>query len=768
VKKYPFSNKAMKAILAATIALSPVVTTGLFDGGERVEAATVNVDQEISNLSEKFYVFYKNAGSYGFSSTPSTTTAAINGLTFENISSVAQQKNITLNLSTNEDKSAITELLKNTATLIYTKHSSKEALATAVRNFRSNNAIHFNTLFDEAGTVTADQLVLFISDLEGELESAVALAALEGSTSYVDVIKHAVSETLSDGAHASEYSNLNGKLSTSIGLSIEDLFLLQDGVNNLIDPQKTLRSAMMQSAFLEKGAQIIHLGNNKYGLTVRTGSFNVSLEESLTWGTSSQSVATFNGNTLIPVANGTVDIYAFLDGIKLMTLSGVSVSVPGGGGGGTPPTDPPTDPENPPGQGGEVVIELPEGAAEVVRENNPSGKVDVVTKVSPEKVQEIVNLITPEKKIVAIKLEKAAEGEEVKANVPANLFTEAGKKNPNAVVEVQTDGASYRLPASEVKVSELAAKLGVNESEVQIIIAVNEVPEEDVKDTVDKNKLNLASKVIEFTVTAVSGNKSQSISSFTTFVEREITGDTAFNADQSVAVKLNEDGTFSAIPTLFNGNTATVKSLTNSKYTIVENDITFPDVNNVNWAEDYIETLASKYIIRGKLDGRYAPADDMTRAEFIVLLVRGLGLPGEKYNGEFRDVKGSEWFNSSGEVMAAVKYGITEGMRDGRFAPGEKITRIQAAAMVSRAMELKFLNYDKSGLDTSKKIKEFKDYNGIAPWARADIEKIYQAGIMSGTSAGKFNPSGLTKRDQMARILGEFLVSAKLMNDTSK
>lgn len=757
MKKYPFSNKAMKAILAATIALSPVVTTGVFSGGEKVEAATVNVDQEISNLSEKFYVFYKNAGSYGFSSTPSTTTAAINGLTFENISTVAQQKNIPLNLSSDTDKSAFTALLKNTATLIYTKHSSKEALATAVQDFRSNNASHFNTLFDEAGTVTADQLVLFISDLEGELESAVALAALEGSTSYVDVIKHAVSETLSDGAHASEYSNLNGKLSTSIGLSIEDLFLLQDGVNTLIDPQKILRSAMMQSAFLEKGAQIIHLGNNKYGLTVSAGSFNVSLEESLTWETSNPNVATFNGNTLTPVANGTVDIYAFLDGIKLMTLSGVSVSVPGGGGGGgTDPTDPVDD----------NVVQPPEGAVEVIKVPNPSGKVDVVTKVSPEKVQEIVNLITPEKYVIAIKLEKAAEGEEVKANVPGNLFTEAGKKNPHAVVEVKTDGASYKLPASEVKVAELAAKLGVNASEVQIVISVNEVPQEDVKDTVDKNKLNLASKVIEFTVTAVSGNKSTSISTFTTFVEREITGDQEFDADQSVAVKLNEDGTFSAIPTLFDGNTATLKSLTNSKYTIVENDITFPDVNNVNWAEDYIETLASKYIIRGKLDGRYAPADDMTRAEFIVLLVRGLGLPGEAYNGEFRDVKGNEWFNSSGEVMAAVKYGITEGMRDGRFAPGEKITRIQAAAMVSRAMELKFLNYDKSGLDTSKKIKEFKDYNGIAPWARADIEKIYQAGIMSGTSAGKFNPSGLTKRDQMARILGEFLVSAKLMNDT--
>lgn len=735
----------MKAILAAAIALSPVVTTGVFSGGERVEAAEVDIDQEIDNLAGKFFVFYKSAGTFGFTGTPTDkiNTMSINFNTYSNVPSAKRQP--------------LTQLLRNISTLIYTEHSSAADLSSAVKTFRTNNSALFNTLFEDQGDLTSKQLILFISDLEDELESAIAAAALTGSSSYSDVIKRAVSQTLNYGEHKDQYANLNGKLSASIGLSLENLLLLQSGLNDHIDPQKALRSAMMQSAFHEKGAQIYSSSDNKYELRVRTSSATISLDDNLTWSTSNDSIATFTGNTLVVHATGTVDVYAMLDGIKLMTKS-VSVTASGGGGGTTPPGDP--------GDGDEV--QLPEGAAEVVREKNPSGKIDVVTKVLPDKVQEIVDLITPEKSVIAVKLEKAAEGEEAKANVPGKLFTEAGKKNPNAVVEVQAGGASYKLPVSEIKVSELAAKLGVNESEVQIIISVNEVPQEDVKDTVDKNKLNLASKVLEFTVTAVSGDKSQPISAFTTFVEREITGDQVFDAEQSVAVKLNDDGTFSAIPTLFNGNKATVKSLTNSKYTIVKNNITFPDVNNVNWAEDYIETLASKYIIRGKLDGRYAPADDMTRAEFIVLLVRGLGLPGEEYNGEFRDVKGNEWFNSSGEVMAAVKYGITEGMRDGRFAPGEKITRIQAAAMVSRAMELKFLNYDKSGLDISKKIKDFKDYNGIAPWARADIEKIYQAGIMSGTSSGKFNPYGLTKRDQMARILGEFLVFAKLMNGTSK
>jgi hypothetical protein len=42
---------------------------------------------------------------------------------------------------------------------------------------------------------------------------------------------------------------------------------------------------------------------------------------------------------------------------------------------------------------------------------------------------------------------------------------------------------------------------------------------------------------------------------------------------------------------------------------------------------------------------------------------------------------------------------------------------------------------------------------------------IYQAGIASGKTDGTFDPKGNTRRDQMAKMLAEFLISAKLMNE---
>ncbi|MBW9235649.1 S-layer homology domain-containing protein, partial [Leptospira santarosai] len=79
---------------------------------------------------------------------------------------------------------------------------------------------------------------------------------------------------------------------------------------------------------------------------------------------------------------------------------------------------------------------------------------------------------------------------------------------------------------------------------------------------------------------------------------------------------------------------------------------------------------------------------------------------------------------------AAVQHGIIQGKADGTFAPNEKLTRSQAAVMISRAMELEYLNFDLAKLDPAKKLGDFKDENQMTNWSKAGIENVYQAGIM--------------------------------------
>lgn len=193
-------------------------------------------------------------------------------------------------------------------------------------------------------------------------------------------------------------------------------------------------------------------------------------------------------------------------------------------------------------------------------------------------------------------------------------------------------------------------------------------------------------------------------------------------------------------------------------------EVTFIDVNNgKDWAEKYIELLATKGIIKGKTKDIFAPNEHTTRVEFAVLLVRSLKLEGSKYDGRFSDIKGTEWFNANNELMAAVESGIIQGKTDGKFAPNSKITRAEAAVMIGRALNLEKVNFDASKLDVAKKITDFKDNKSIGEWAKAEVKAVYQAGIINGKTNGEFDPNGYTKRNEMAKMFAEFLELTNLM-----
>ena len=136
---------------------------------------------------------------------------------------------------------------------------------------------------------------------------------------------------------------------------------------------------------------------------------------------------------------------------------------------------------------------------------------------------------------------------------------------------------------------------------------------------------------------------------FTQYVDRVIFGATSFDGHSSTGVRINEDGTLSPLPTYFDGEKANIKSLTNSKYTIVQYEKTFKDVdNNKNWAEEHIEKLASKLVIKGKSGDLYAPNQFMTRGEFAALISRSLGLVAiDDQDVSFSDVSPSQAVNQA-------------------------------------------------------------------------------------------------------------------------
>lgn len=67
-------------------------------------------------------------------------------------------------------------------------------------------------------------------------------------------------------------------------------------------------------------------------------------------------------------------------------------------------------------------------------------------------------------------------------------------------------------------------------------------------------------------------------------------------------------------------------------YTVIDWEKNFADSHR-HWAEHEIRELASSLIIRGVSDGLFAPEADLTRAQFMAMLVRGLGLSKHSFSG---------------------------------------------------------------------------------------------------------------------------------------
>ncbi len=182
-----------------------------------------------------------------------------------------------------------------------------------------------------------------------------------------------------------------------------------------------------------------------------------------------------------------------------------------------------------------------------------------------------------------------------------------------------------------------------------------------------------------------------------------------------------------------------------SMYAVVYNRKTFSDITT-SWAKKEIEVLAAKGITSGTSSTTYSPKNNITRAEYIKLLIRTLGLTATPDHG-FVDVYPTDHYYK--EVGIAKSLGITVGTGNNRFNPNSHITREEMMVMTARALNL--IGKINMYADTSI-LSQFTDNTQIAGYARQSIAALVHAGIIKG-SAGKINPKGMFTREEAAAVL---------------
>lgn len=174
----------------------------------------------------------------------------------------------------------------------------------------------------------------------------------------------------------------------------------------------------------------------------------------------------------------------------------------------------------------------------------------------------------------------------------------------------------------------------------------------------------------------------------------------------------------------------------------------FTDVSG-HWAEANIKSLASKGIINGFEDGSFKPDNAVTRAEFVTMVVKALGLTSTT-DVNFTDVANGSWYE--GHIKSAVAANLVSGMPDGSFAPNENIKRQDAILILYRGFE---------NVLTSGNPVDFADKALISDYALKAAEALSASGIVNGDDTLSFNPHHSTTRAEVAALLERILSLGK-------
>lgn len=188
----------------------------------------------------------------------------------------------------------------------------------------------------------------------------------------------------------------------------------------------------------------------------------------------------------------------------------------------------------------------------------------------------------------------------------------------------------------------------------------------------------------------------------------------------------------------FSGGGATTPGTTTQPTTTE----TFTDLANHAWAKDAIYTLKNKGIISGISDTEFAPANNIKRGDFILILTRMLSV-NDAFTENFADVPESAYYyNAVGSAKAA---GIAQGSGE-NFMPENSIIRQDLITLAYRAFLAK--GYIEETEDYTV-LDAFADKDNISDYAAAPMASMVKAGIIQG-SEGNVNPKGNATRAEVA------------------
>lgn len=180
--------------------------------------------------------------------------------------------------------------------------------------------------------------------------------------------------------------------------------------------------------------------------------------------------------------------------------------------------------------------------------------------------------------------------------------------------------------------------------------------------------------------------------------------------------------------------------------------VTFPDIQG-NWAQAFIENLASRGIIRGFPDGTFRPNTPVTRAQFAAMIRQAFDQPLERPRTRFVDIPVNFWALEA--IQEAYRMGFMEGYPNNIFFPDQNIPRVQVLVALVSGLDLSVPAQSTAILNQT-----FEDAVQIPDWAKNSIAAAtVNQMVVNYPNVAFLNPNQIATRADVAAFIYQALVS---------
>lgn len=186
----------------------------------------------------------------------------------------------------------------------------------------------------------------------------------------------------------------------------------------------------------------------------------------------------------------------------------------------------------------------------------------------------------------------------------------------------------------------------------------------------------------------------------------------------------------------------------------------FPDIEaRHSWAEDAIDNMVGRGILKGYTDGTFKPDRAVTHMETLIIASRIMGVD-EEGNEEYRE-KALKQYESAlaaydiayeAEVAYLLYTGVltTDELSNyiSNSTKDEPLKRYEAAIVLT-----KLVGGESEALSGGIIVLDFADADSIPASAKAYVKYVADAGLMNGVEDNNFSPSGELTRAMISTVM---------------